>query len=419
MTTLGWLKYDVDESSVRQHLQNMVHQHVSHNEETIDKLQTIYLFLTRKCNLACQHCYIEGVGPARDKDFDLPAIQKMIERALPYGLKKVKVSGGEPFVRQDALDILRYLDSLNLQVVLETNGTLFENDTVQQLQKLKDFTIFISLDHADVKQHDEFRGVAGAYNKTVKVLKELGQTDISSTVTTTANRNNYADVVEIADMVLAWGIKQHRTLLNIHPLGNARGHLDNAITMEEAEVLIGGLIKSPHFKSGRSYMTLPPSLMPLDMLNDLHSCGWGNNVIGVLSTGEISMCSASYDDPQMIGGNAFERDLVDIWAHGDFFRRLREIGNGKVKGVCSNCVFYSACRGVCRMSSYSHYGEVDAPYPLCQETYNKGAFPTYALVDPNKDCRYGDQVIKDQRPEPVKLIQLTSAKKKPAGVAAA
>lgn len=412
MTKVQWLDYNVDEVAVRQTLQAIVSKQGAENKQTVGTLQTIYLFLTRKCNLACQHCYIEGVGPARDKDFDLPAIQKIIEQALPYGLKKVKVSGGEPLVRADALNILEYLDHLNLEVVLETNGTLFRDDTLNHLSAFKNFTVFVSLDHSDLEKHDEFRGLPGAYSKTVKVLKELGQTEIRSVVTTTANRHNYSDVANIADMVLGWGIKQHRTLLNIHPLGNARSHLDNAINMEEAEVLIKSLIVSDHFKSGRSYMTLPPALMPLEMLQDVPSCGWGENVIGILSTGEISMCSASYEDSAMIGGNVFEQDLIEIWAHGNLFRNLRDVGNGRVKGVCSNCIFYMTCRGVCRMSSYSHYGEIDAPYPLCQEVYNKGAFPQYALIDPNKNCRYESEVIKGSRTEPLpKLIKLTSRAK--------
>jgi radical SAM protein with 4Fe4S-binding SPASM domain len=370
---------------------------VLQENEVRDQLQTIYLFLTRKCNLACQHCYIEGVGPARDKDFDLPAIRALIERALPHGLRKVKVSGGEPFVRRDVIEILRYLDALDLEIVLETNGTLFQPDTISQLRALRRLTVYISLDHLEEVKHDEFRGRAGAYGKAVAVLRELGQTEVTSVVTTTASRHNYAQVVDIADMVLDWGIKRHRTLLNIHPLGNARGHLDNAITMEEAEILIARLLRSPHFRSGRAYMTLPPALMPLEMMRDLHTCGWGNSVIGVLSTGEVSMCSASYDDPGMIAGNAFERDLIDIWRESEFFRGLRAVGEGRVKGVCGNCVFYAACRGVCKMSSYAHYGEKDAPYPLCQEVYNRGAFPRYALVDPSRDCRYHRQVIKPSR----------------------
>src|SRR5207245_10249063 len=161
-------------------------------EHSRDKLQTIYLFLTRKCNLACQHCYIEGVGPAKDKDFDLPAIRKLIERAIPYGLKKVKVSGGEPFVRKDVLDILRFLDDNGLEIVLETNGTLFKSDTVDEISRIRKFTIYLSLDHIDEAADDTFRGPRSSYAKTVGVLKQLGQTDIQSVVTTTANQRNFS-----------------------------------------------------------------------------------------------------------------------------------------------------------------------------------------------------------------------------------
>jgi radical SAM protein with 4Fe4S-binding SPASM domain len=398
MLRLGWLDYEVEEAGVRSYLQARVIRHLQECHNAKGRLQTIYLFLTRRCNLSCKHCYIKGVGPARDTDFDLPSIQRLIDHAIRHGLKKVKVSGGEPFVRPDVLDVLRYLDMRNLEIVLETNGTLIASDTVAQLNELKKFTIFISLDHLEESEHDSFRGLAGSYRKTVKVLQELGRTGIDSVVTTTANRYNYDRIAEIADMVLGWNCKRHRTLLNIHPLGNARSHLDNAITLEEAEVLINSLFQSPHFHTERANMTMPPALMPVRFIKDLRTCGWGDSVIGILSNGDVSMCSASYDDPDMIGGNAFKEDFIDIWRNGQFFRELRSVGEGMVKGVCSNCVFFSVCRGVCRMSSYSHYGETHAPYPLCQEVYNRGGFPRYALEDPDRDCSYRGQMSMTSRP---------------------
>ena len=397
MPELSWLNYSLPVDPVRGMLHDMVRKHYEESASSAGALKTIYLFLTRKCNLGCKHCYIEGVGPARDLDFDLASIQALIDEAMPHGLRKVKVSGGEPFVRRDVLDVLRFLDDRELEIVLETNGTLFATDTVAQLAKLRNFTVFISLDHIDESEHDDFRGLAGSYKKTVGVLHQLGETDIQSVVTTTASRKNFDRVAEIADAVIGWGIKKHRTLLNIHPIGNARSHLDNAITLDEASILISQLFASKHFSAGRAYMTLPPALMPLEFLKDLHTCGWGNSVLGILSNGDVSMCSASYDDPGMIGGNAFRENFIDIWKNGAFFEGLRAIGDGKVQGVCGNCVFYKACRGVCRMSSYSHYGTTDAPYPLCQEVYNSGGFPKYALLDPEKDCRFGPEVIKTKR----------------------
>jgi len=390
MRTLEWLPPTEDSNATRVALQHLVAREHAKRVVSENEIKTIYLFLTRKCNLGCQHCYIEGVGPkAKGYDFDLNTIRSLIDQALPLGLRKVKVSGGEPMVHKEFMAVMEYLGSCGLrELVLETNGTLFDDETIGRLAQLPNLTIFLSLDHSNAEAHDEFRGQAGAYAKTVTVLQGLGKTGIQTVVTTTAYRNNYDQVLQIVDLVLGWGITRHRTLLNIHPSGNARKHLDNALTLDECEVLIGNLLRSPHFELGRAYMSLPPALMPLKHLNGVHTCGWGDSVLGILSNGQISMCSASYDDPEMIGGNAFEVPLLDIWRNSPFFHELREIAAGQVQGVCGNCVFYSVCRGVCKMSSWSHYGEKDAPYPLCQEVYNSGMFPSYALVDPDLDCTY-------------------------------
>jgi radical SAM protein with 4Fe4S-binding SPASM domain len=402
MTGLSWLPPPPDESAVRRRLADMVEGEALRRRASADEIRTIYLFLTRKCNLGCQHCYIEGVGPrAKGVDFNLQTIRTLIEQALPHGLRKVKVSGGEPMVHKDFIEVMEYLGGCGLhELVLETNGTLFKPDTVERLARLPKLSVFISLDHDSPEEHDRFRAKAGAFEQTADVLRQLGRTEIDTVVTTTAYRSNYDRILRIVDLVLGWGIRRHRTLLNIHPLGNARSHLDNAITLEECEELIGNLLRSPHFEAGRAYMTLPPALMPLRHLNGVHTCGWGDSVLGILSNGDISMCSASYDDPEMIGGNAFDAPLMDIWRSSPFFRELREVGAGQVKGVCGNCVFYAACRGVCKMSSWSHYGEKDAPYPLCQEIYNAGDFPAYALADPERDCTYRRGVIASRRPEP-------------------
>lgn len=398
MRALTWLPDQIDPNAIRAHLAEIVDRDYAAKAND-DSLKTIYLFLTRKCNLGCQHCYIKGVGPgARDADFDLETIRGLIEQARPHGLRKVKVSGGEPMIHREFMDIMSYLGSIGLaELVLETNATLFKSDTVRELEQLPNLTVFVSLDHFDPEKHDEFRAKAGSYSKTAVALQEIGASRIQSVVTTTANRYNFDKVPAIIELVTSWGIDKHRTLMNIHPIGNARGHLDNALSLEECNALVQSVQATDAFKLGRAYLTLPPALMPLDNFKGVHTCGWGDNVLGILSTGQISMCSASYDDPEMIAGNALEEPLMDLWRHSPFFENLREIGAGRVKGVCANCIFYKVCRGVCKISSYSHYGEKDAPYPLCQEMYNAGLFPEYALADPEKPSAYRPGVIAHKR----------------------
>lgn len=398
MVVPSWLSTPSDPEAARSMLMDIIDR--DYNRRTgDDSLKTIYLFLTRKCNLGCQHCYIRGVGPqARDVDFNLETIEGLIQQARPHGLRKVKVSGGEPMIHPEFMDIMHFLGSIGLaELVLETNATLFKTDMVAELEKLPNLTIFVSLDHFDPEKHDEFRSKSGAFTKTAQALQEIGASSIQSVVTTTANRYNYDKVPAIIDLVTSWGIDKHRTLMNIHPIGNARSHLDNALSLEECTAMVLAVRQTDAFKSGRAYLTLPPALMPLENFHGVHTCGWGDNVLGILSTGEISMCSASYDDPEMIAGNAFEQPLMDLWRNSPFFENLRAIGAGDVKGVCSNCIFYKVCRGVCKISSYSHYGEKDAPYPLCQEMYNAGLFPKYALVDPERSSIYRHGTIAHKR----------------------
>lgn len=394
MPLLRWLNSKFDDKMKRQIIDGLIERQLKQNRSVKDKLETIYIFLTRKCNLSCQHCYIKGVGSAIDSDFDLQMIKRLIAPVIPYGLKKIKISGGEPFIRPDLFDILTYFNDLGLEIVLETNGTLYNEKIVSSLNLFENFTIFVSLDHSKRELHDFFRGVEGSFDKTVDLLKELGHMKVPSVVTTIANQYNHSYILEIIELVLSLGIQKHRTLLNIHPLCNAHQHLDNALTLEEIEVLVEAILQSSYFLTSQAYMTLPPALMPLESLNEINLCGWGTNVLGILSNGDVTMCSASYDDKNMIAGNAFEHDLISLWEKSVFFNNLRRVAHGKVKGICSNCIFYIICQGVCRMSSYAHYGEIDAPYPLCQEFYNADKFPAYALLSNEMDCHYFQQKIK-------------------------
>lgn len=386
---LRWLpRPSEDDDSIRKRLVEAVDAESTARDDE-HELHTVYVYLTRKCNLACAHCYIVGVGhAASDHDLNLETLTRLIEQARVMGVRRVKVSGGEPFLHPSALELLEHLDSLGLEeILLETNGAVLQSNIVERLSRIRGLQLFVSLDHIEARKHDAFRGKPGAFAMTSAALKRLGESDLTSTVTTVANGENFDRIQEIIDTVFSWGIDRHRTLLNIHPLGNARDHRENALTLDECEELVTTLLASDHFRSGRAYMTLPPALSPLDRLGRLTTCGWGTNVLGILSTGQITMCSASYGDPEMIAGNALEMPLNDIWT-GPFFQRLREVGQGDVQGVCANCVFYRVCRGVCKMSSYSHYGVKNGPYPLCQEFYNLNAFPTYALVDPERECSF-------------------------------
>jgi len=393
MSAYEWLQTEQSDDEKRRILKEYVSIVTGDNPGGFAFPKKLHLFPTRRCNLNCKHCYVNRKGSNSDRELETGAILKLIERLRQAGLESVKISGGEPLLRTDFSELVRSILKMKLAVSVETNGLLLTQEIAEGVLDSPKVTVYISLDHCDAEYHDLFRGVAGSHERTLKSIALIGKLSCQSTVTTTANRMNLNSIPRLIDLVVSLGITKHRTLLNIHPLGSATNNMDLAIISNEMEQLVSTLLRTRHFQSGRAYCTLPPALTPLHMLKSVRTCEWGKSVIGLLSNGDISMCSASYGDSALIASNVFEDDILDIWQNAALFAKLRKISGGRVDGICGNCVLYPACRGMCRMSSYSHYRELDAPYPLCQHAYNQGKFPSYALLNQELQSYYGGEVI--------------------------
>ena len=102
-------------------------------------LNSIYLYVTDRCNLRCKHCWIEPLycedcEDNNNNEFNLKYLKKAIEDAREIGLNRVKVTGGEPFLRKDIIDIIEYLHAQNITVDIETNGTLVNKEIVEVLR---------------------------------------------------------------------------------------------------------------------------------------------------------------------------------------------------------------------------------------------------------------------------------------------
>jgi cyclic pyranopterin phosphate synthase len=79
--------------------------------------------VTQKCNLKCPHCHREGQMAAA-VEMRPEEIERIVSVAASLGAKKVKITGGEPLLREDIADIVRRIRSLVQEVSLTTNGIL-------------------------------------------------------------------------------------------------------------------------------------------------------------------------------------------------------------------------------------------------------------------------------------------------------
>ncbi|MBI5798030.1 radical SAM protein [Candidatus Woesearchaeota archaeon] len=171
----------------------------------LDAPKMLMLYVTDNCNLRCKHCFYW-------KEVDNPRNAHSIEqvealtKSLKYPLDLLTLTGGEPFIRKDLVDIVRLFVENNhvKRIHIATNGLLPDltvRKTNEMLVILGDtrLTMQFSIDGFEGK-HDEVRGMKGAYQKTcetVKKLNEIRDKRLAVSVATVVHRDNFHEMAEL------------------------------------------------------------------------------------------------------------------------------------------------------------------------------------------------------------------------------
>lgn len=161
----------------------------------------IVLSPTMRCNLACYGCYAGEYERGRELDGEL--IHRVLREAQEMGVYFVTVSGGEPFIRPDLLDILAAHKDQYFQVY--TNGTLIDREMAQALSRLGNVLPAISVEGWE-KETDARRG-PGAYRKILETMSNLRQEGVLFGFSATATRQNSEVIIsdEFVDFLAQQG----------------------------------------------------------------------------------------------------------------------------------------------------------------------------------------------------------------------
>ena len=175
---------DKDNAETFQNLVNKLVKYgmlIDSQSEKRQKLHKVQLALTERCNLFCSHCCYNAKLGESNNDLDLNSIKKIIDRIVACKPDSIALSGGEPLIRKDFLNILDYLSSIySGEITLSTNATLIqEKDIPVLIEKISAYDI--SLDGFDEKSCERIRG-KGVFNtviSNIKKMQEYGADNIS------------------------------------------------------------------------------------------------------------------------------------------------------------------------------------------------------------------------------------------------
>ena len=81
------------------------------------------LSVTQRCNLRCFYCHAEGQSE-NSQEMGIPEIEAILNAASSLGIKELKLTGGEPLVRQDIVDIVSCASRYMTETSMTTNGVL-------------------------------------------------------------------------------------------------------------------------------------------------------------------------------------------------------------------------------------------------------------------------------------------------------
>ena len=258
------------------------------------------------------------------------------------------LSGGEPLLRKDIFELIQYGTQKGLRMAMGSNGGLINSSIARKLKESGIKTVSISLDSAIPEKHDEFRGVAGSWQKAVNAIKALRENQLLVQVNTTLTQQNYGEIDEIMSLVEKLGVENFH-LFFLVPTGRGAKIADISPTMYE------GMIKTTFAKTAKHRLNVRPSCAPqfmriakdmnLDMRQWIRGCIAGLYYCRVYPNGEITPCP--YLPVKL--GNIREKKFKEIWFKSEVLRNLRDFK--KLSGKCGICEYNDVCGG-CRARAY-------------------------------------------------------------------
>lgn len=172
--------------------------------------QHVQIEVTDCCNMKCKHCRAVNEAKKMLSLSQIEKIFKIIQKIRDDDFRLI-LSGGEPFLNKEIIDILKLAKKYNIDsIVITTNASLITKAILKQINELnfKFLCIQISLDSLNPKIHDSFRGYPGAFDKCISVINEIKKYEnIQSSIRMTITPNTLCEVNNMIDFALDQGVR--------------------------------------------------------------------------------------------------------------------------------------------------------------------------------------------------------------------
>lgn len=367
------------------------------NLAKVDLNQTPFVAIwetTRACDLACRHCRAEAIPDALPGELTTAEGKRLLDELADMGTPICVLSGGDPAKRKDLLELVRHGTERGMRMATIPAATpLLTRELVRGLKDAGLAQMALSLDGPNAEVHDSFRGVPGAFDRTIEGAMYAKEVGLPLQINTVFSEHNRRHFQAIADLVRELGVVFWEVFFLV-PMGRGKelGQLNGTQFEEMFEKLaavakevdfIVKITEAPHYrrylmeqrvrerrqereasKGSRREKTLLPDHMRRDF-GPGGSIGLapkginsGKGHLFVSYCGDI--CPSGF--LPLACGNLRSDSVANVYRSHRVFTELRS--PDLLEGKCGICEFRHICGGS-RARAYAMTGDYLAEEPFC------------------------------------------------------
>jgi radical SAM protein with 4Fe4S-binding SPASM domain len=321
--------------------------------------------LTLRCDQPCAHCGSRA-GARRPEELTTEEALRVVDELAALRAQEVVVIGGEAYLHEGFLDIVRGLRRAGIRPTMTTGGRGITAELAREMKAAGISSVSVSIDGLE-DEHDAIRKAKGSFRSAMAALDHLRAAGIPVSANTHVNRVN-RDVLEaLFDALVEKGITSWQVQITV-PLGRAADRpqmllqpydlLDVVprIAALKKKAFARGVLIMPGNNLG--YFGVDEALLrsPLEGGGDhWRGCQAGKLVMGIESDGGIKGCP-SLQSAHYVGGNVKQEPLAQIWKESPRlgFNRARTVDD--LWGFCRTCPFAEVCMGGCSFTAHAVFG---------------------------------------------------------------
>ncbi|MCX6344595.1 MAG: radical SAM protein [Armatimonadetes bacterium] len=321
-------------------------------------MQIISWEATRRCNLNCLHCG----SPAEDADHAeeltteeiVGAFEQIAQDFDTSRFRHINITGGEPFVRKDLLEVLRRISQRPYyrNIDIQTNGIVLADhpELFDELKQCGVTGIGVSIDGLE-DAHDSFRRAPGSFAKVFKAARLAVEHGFTVTVGMVAHSKNVDQIPDFFELVRNEINPRIFRILTLDPQGRTEIDSDYLLSPDGLRQVID-FLRTEYGKSSPTYAE--PSVTMVEMgcggwmgkelegtfRPMIFHCIAGIINLGILYDGKLASCSNI--SREFIEGDLRTERIKTIW--DTRYQRYRESG-WKKTGECVDCGEWEFCHG--------------------------------------------------------------------------